>query len=414
MRRRAPSRANCTGRKATALTRWTGRRRSSPTPYDALNRLTGETYDSSDNTKDYAATFTFDLSGNRKQKTQTGAFQPATTTYAVNDRDQLTSEVTGAVTTNYTYDVNGSTIVKGTDSYAWDLRNRMKSATIAGVTTVYAYDASNQRVSQQTGAAAATNYVNDKSNHTGYPQVIEEKAGATPTRSYAIGSTVLGQSSGPGAVTYFLRDGHGSNRAMTSAAGVVTASFDYQAFGEAIGFDPKLSGTIHHFAGDAEYDAATGNYYHDARWRSGHLFTSFDSFEADPNRPADLHKYLYASCDPVQLIDPSAQFSFISMVTAVGLTSGLAALVTGTVNGFSTAAQGGSFWAGFGAGAISGGISTALPLVLEVYFAGRVPPAIAFGIGGFVGELVAQSIWRLVDPGRGGEGDHLRGRFDPK
>jgi hypothetical protein len=42
-------------------------------------------------------------------------------------------------------------------------------------------------------------------------------------------------------VVYLVRDGHGSTRALTDVAGRVIATYDYAAYGEAIGFDPAAA-----------------------------------------------------------------------------------------------------------------------------------------------------------------------------
>jgi YD repeat-containing protein len=227
--------------------------------YDALNRLTGEAHDSSDDTKDYTATYKFDLSGNRKEKVQTG-FGAATTTYEYNDREQLTSDTTGGAATTHAYDANGSMTAKGGDTYAWDLRNRMETATVGGTTTTYGYDHEGQRVSQKTGADPTTYYVNHRNNPSGYPQILEEKQGSTPqaatlNRSYVLGLRVEGQSEGAG-TRRFARDGHGSVRALVDPQGKVVERYDYQAFGEPVRFDRLTSSSPETFTAMTAADAA--------------------------------------------------------------------------------------------------------------------------------------------------------------
>jgi YD repeat-containing protein len=125
----------------------------------------------------------------------------------------------------YTYDANGSQTSKttGTGSgqttakYLWDLRNRMVAydgngddlilnaadgSTSGSVDdagdAAYGYDEQGQRISQKTGTGDTTYYLNDRQNPTGYPQILEEKAGTSPAtatlaRSYVIGLRVEGQ-----------------------------------------------------------------------------------------------------------------------------------------------------------------------------------------------------------------------------
>jgi YD repeat-containing protein len=310
--------------------------------YDALGHLIRETYDSSDNATDYNAVYEYDLAGNRVSKVQTG-FSQARITYAYNDRDQLVAEgpdndgdrkPDAAGATTYDYNANGSMTRKGSDTFGWDVRNRMTSATVAGSATRYTYDHRGQRLSQRTGTGTTTYYVNDNNNPTGFPQVLEERKGSTPgtatvDRSYMIGLTVEAQAGGNGAF-HLVRDGRGSVRALLNADRKVVEKYDFQAFGEPAAMtrtDPvtgatsiltaKTAATIHLFGGDAEFDASTGMYYHDARWRDGARFVSFDTYEGDPGRPLDLHKYAYALSSPVGMADPSGHNAFGVAVSAV-------------------------------------------------------------------------------------------------
>jgi hypothetical protein len=234
-----------------------------------------------------------------------------------------------ATATTYTYDANGSQITitqsAATTYYLWDLRNRMAgisldndgNATDPNETT-YAYDSNAVRVSQITYATptnSAIVYLNDANNPTGYTKALEKKTGtsvsaaasSTPTTTYVLGLRVEGQKDSTSTV-WFERDGHGSNRGLIETNGTVSASYDYNAFGDPIGFTPATARTIELFGGDGVYDAATGWTYHLARWRNGFRFTSFDSYMGDTQDPQSLHKYLYANANPIMGIDPTGQF----------------------------------------------------------------------------------------------------------
>lgn len=186
----------------TARTDWT---------YDALNRLTGETYDNDTasglfDANDYAEVFSYNEAGNRTQKTldngRNGVDLTTVYTYDVNDRLQTeTATGTNAYTTLYGhyvgstwvpgYDANGSMVEAnrtGTSpqasTSAYDLRNRLTNATVAGVATTYGYDSDGNRVSRTT--TAGTSYVLvDGNNLTGYNRTLEESAtqGGAPTVS---------------------------------------------------------------------------------------------------------------------------------------------------------------------------------------------------------------------------------------
>ena len=318
--------------------------------YDALNRLVAETHDAdltpgTDTPEDfgtpdatlgdYTDFFSFDLAGNRLLKLrgwdvngsgQWDAGEPVSEriAYRYNARDQLLEETTDSNADGtpdssilFAYDDNGNTTAKGSDSYTWDLRGRMSSATVNNTVTGYAYDHAGVRIGQTTGTDTHT-FLYDKQNPTGYAKALQESVNGGLERSYVLGLRVEGQwakdevlgTFGLADQVWFIRDGHGSNRGLTGTDGAVLASYDYTAFGDAIGFIALDADTTELFGGDGVYDRATGWTYHLARWRDGHRFVSYDSFEADPTSPAYLHKYLYGNANPVYYVDPTGQFSF--------------------------------------------------------------------------------------------------------
>jgi RHS repeat-associated protein len=132
--------------------------------------------------------------------------------------------------------------------------------------------------------------------------------------------------------SFFEYDGHGSVRFLTDASGNVTDSFDYDAFGNLInqvGITPNL----YLFAGE-QYDPDLGLYYNRARYLNvgtGRFWT-MDFFEGDSSEPTSLHKYLYASGDPVNKIDPTGNFDTLAgALTAIGVALILTAIATITV-----------------------------------------------------------------------------------
>ncbi len=304
----------------------------------ALGRLTKETLNSSsDPTQNYTDQFTYDLVGNRLQSVHTGPGNgpDETVNNTYNGDDELTKEldvISGVSTeTDLKYDLNGS-LTTGTTgpnvtTYGYDARNKMASAVVNGATTTYVCDDAGNRVAETTNSgtcqAAATLYLTDDANPTGYAQPIEQKssAAAAPTVTYIIGDRVLAQADPSGAVSYLLTDGHGSTRALANSAGAVTQTFNYTAFGGALGFNPSATGTIGNttvflFGGDAVYDPASGLYMNgdDTRDR---LPGAAGFVEADPQGysnnqdPITLHKYLYGNANAVNGSDPTGHFDWL-------------------------------------------------------------------------------------------------------
>lgn len=107
---------------------------------------------------------------------------------------------------------------------------------------------------------------------------------------------------------FYGYDGHGSVRYLTDGyTAAVTDIYDYDAFGNLI----RSTGSTPNnylFAGE-QWDPALSLYYNRARYlvvRRGRFWTA-DTYEGDPQSPASLHKYLFASASPVNNVDPSHQ-----------------------------------------------------------------------------------------------------------
>jgi YD repeat-containing protein len=302
----------------------------------------------------YTDSYTYDLDGNQLTDDHTGpgGGPTSTTTNVYNNNDELTSStvaVSGGSTTITTnsYDTNGSLIYSAstvgssttTLTYGYDLRNKMNSYSVNGTLDAsYVYDDAGNRVQETTGGVTSF-YLTDTQNPTGYAQPIEtwtvtangSLANASLAMTYLIGNTVLGQVAGPigttPAPTYFLTDRHGSVRATASSSTTnnITATFNYSAFGGAIGFTPSAqSAPIFLFGGDAVFDAVSGLYMNGdgTRDRMGFEFIQMDPTSGNQMDPISLHKYLYAGDNPVMFNDPSGHdFSLAELVIDAGISS---------------------------------------------------------------------------------------------
>lgn len=81
--------------------------------------------------------------------------------------------------------------------------------------------------------------------------------------------------------------------------------FHYDAFGNALGFDPALAATLFLYSG--EQTDRTGLQYLRARYYDPAVgrFNSLDPAAGDWQDPQSLHKYLYCHADPVLGVDPT-------------------------------------------------------------------------------------------------------------
>ncbi len=292
--------------------------------FDALGRLVGEAFTSTASGQDYTDVFAYDLSSNRMERDHTGLGGGAdeTITYTYNGNDQLTAEdSTVGGETYYMYDDNGSQISSthggATTSYGYDVRNKMVGYSGPSGTATYVYDDAGNRV-QETAGGATTYYPTDNKNPTGYAQPIEAKLSllGSPSMTYLIGKRVFAQANGSGVVSCFLRDGHGSTRALADASGVITRTLNYDAFGGMLNFAPATAGTVFLFGGDAVCDPASGLYLHGdgVRQRLGFRFVEMDVYAGNNEDALSLHKYLYARMNPTRYVNPSGKNILVDMI----------------------------------------------------------------------------------------------------
>jgi RHS repeat-associated protein len=298
--------------------------------YDNLGRLTSETYDSYDDSLDYATTYIMDLVGNRLEKLtdvdgDADMDEVVTYTYDANDRlltESLDSDGDGVVdqTTAYTYGPTEQTAKTVTDeatgdiveqtTYEYNVQGRLAKVTTVkdGQTTVteFAYNDQGIRVSK-TVDGQATDYVIDANNHTGYAQVLEEHDAATGdvTKSFTIGHDVHVQWDETNGTVTLITDGHGSTRFTVDAAAGVVQRYDYDAYGNLLNsaFTP-ITDLL--YSGEF-FDATTGLQYLRARYYNPNTgrFNRLDPFVGRKRDPQSLHKYLYCHAMPTMGIDPS-------------------------------------------------------------------------------------------------------------
>ena len=323
--------------------------------------------------------------------------------------DQTTDfSYTGTQQTSKQVFDNSTSVVTQSTTYGYNLQGRMADVTIEnfdGSGTLsnrealhYEYDPSGIRVaaldeidSDGNGtfdSRTLTEYLIDARNDTGYQQVLQENVTDADTGAeikrvvYTLGLDHIAQTTftpgGPaeGTTLVFHTDGHGSVRVLTDlAAAIATVAavqqiFHYDAYGNALGFNPATAATTHLYSGE-QFDAATGLGYNRARYYNPATATwnRLDPFTGNLSDPQTLHKYLYTHGDPINAIDPTGrEFSIGGLVTAMGV----GAIVGGLVGGGIAKATGHSFWKGFLYGAAIGA------LVFGLIYAG----AWAFGLHG--------------------------------
>jgi RHS repeat-associated protein len=263
--------------------------------YDTLYRLTREAVAGGPTPAgNGAVNYTYDAVGNRLSRISTiPALLSKTSTYDANDR-----------ATSDGYDVNGNARNTNGRTYVYDYDNHIKSANNGAVRITYDGDG---YIAAKTVGGVTTKYLVDELNPTDYCQVVEEIVDGLVTKQYTFGNMIVSQRqliNGTWTTSYYSFDGHSSVRQLTNESGVVTDTYNYDAFGNIIERTGTTPNAI--LYNQQYFDSDLGLYNLRARHYDPNQgrFTSLDPFPGYIDEPLSLHKYLYVNADPVNLIDP--------------------------------------------------------------------------------------------------------------
>jgi RHS repeat-associated protein len=259
-----------------------------------------------------AVSYGLDPVGNRLSQSSTLSGIPsANFTYDADDRIMSTEQ----------YDNNGNTLVSGARTFKYDFQNRLKSMTNSanGVAATMIYDGDGNRVAKTVGSTT-TKYLVDDLNPTGYAQVVEEIGTGGVQRTYTYGlqrisqNQLLGssQSSAVWTASFFGYDGvNGSVRMLTDITGAVTDTYDYDAWGNIVSSTGSTP-NVYLYRGE-QYDPDLQLYYLRARYFNPLTgrFLSRDPWSGQMFEPQTLHKYMYATGDPVNLQDPRGRQAMV-------------------------------------------------------------------------------------------------------
>jgi RHS repeat-associated protein len=111
---------------------------------------------------------------------------------------------------------------------------------------------------------------------------------------------------------------------LTDFVGAIVELYAFDAYGNAISFDPSVALTEFLYSGE-QFDSKIGQQYLRARYYAPATgrFNRLDPFFGNLNDPQSLHKYLYTHADPVNGIDPNGYFATLVSL-AIGALNSLA------------------------------------------------------------------------------------------
>ncbi len=115
----------------------------------------------------------------------------------------------------------------------------------------------------------------------------------------------------------------------------ITQSYNYDAFGNALNFDPATAEAKLLYSGE-QYEPHIKHYYLRSRYYDPAIgrFNRPDPFAGNIRDPMSLHKYAYAHNDPINRVDPSGMTSTYTThetLTVQGIQQNLIATVIGSV-----------------------------------------------------------------------------------
>ncbi len=262
--------------------------------YDAQGQVTSDT-PGTETVRDYG----FDASGNLTTL-------PAGATGSYDDAGELTSSTSSGAVTNYSYNADGEqlTSTQGStteSSAAWNGAQQLTSySNSAADMTAATYNGDGLRSSSvitPSGASAISQeYVWNVA-----PSVPQLMMDGTNAYIYAGGGSPAEQVNlSTGTATYLVADELGSIRGTVSAAGALTGTATYDAWGNPLGGGSLISITPFGYAGgytDPDGLSYLVNRYYDP--------VTGQFLSVDPDLSETLAPYSYATGDPVLANDPT-------------------------------------------------------------------------------------------------------------
>jgi len=141
-----------------------------------------------------------------------------------------------------------------------------------------------------------------------YDKIVLEVNDSNVQISKNVYGTELISKTAEGSTYFYKYNGHSDVTALTDTAGMVTATYYYDAFGVVL----ERTGDIGNNIGYAgyQYDEETGLYYLNARMYSPNLgrFLQEDTYLGSKDDPLSLNLYTYCHNEPIMYYDPTGHY----------------------------------------------------------------------------------------------------------
>jgi RHS repeat-associated protein len=278
--------------------------------YDTAGRLSGLVYKTSGDTNLINYSYIRNGQGEPIDISESGALEPVLNlplkeNYSY-DNDNRLIETTRPVT--YGYDNNGnmtSRVTGGvTTTFTYDFENRMTLQTTGGSTVQHIYDGRGNRIARNNNGSV-TRFVLDRGR--GMSHILCETNGSGNIIAYYIhGPQIVGRIGTDGSQRYYHTDHIGNVVALTNESQAITDRFAYTPFGELAGREGTTANSFTYVGGLGVMAEAGNLYFMRARFYDSMTgrFVSKDPMFGNLGYPSSHLKYVYSVSNPIVLFDP--------------------------------------------------------------------------------------------------------------
>jgi len=292
--------------------------------YDDAARLSSLVYEESDTSASLSYNYTRDPQGIPINIDEAGTLAPdisilmGKTSYSHDNDNRLVSTTVPAT---YGYDGNGnltSHVTGGvTTTYTHDFDNRLTSYSKDGSIILHTYDGMGNRIARDdngTQTCYTLDYGRDMSH-----VLCETDSSGDIIAYYIHGPEIVGRIGTDGSERYYHTNAIGSVVALSDETETITDQYVYTPFGTPVGKIGSTNNPFTYIGGLGVMADADGLYFMRARFydpASGR-FIGKDPVEGILTEPISVHKYNYALNNPISITDPKGEIPHVLALIVV-------------------------------------------------------------------------------------------------